>query len=170
MAIFNSYLGLVSATIGIVAVIEIIKFVIQASILFKFFNKSGQEEWKAIVPIVNKVTLLEVANMSPIWAIISVFILLSNFINLGIIGYIFAIAEIVVFGVIINIKIAKQYNLSVLFAIGMIFFPYIFYAIIAWGPFTYTGTKKQKNRINNAFSLKGNANDDYIPKSDFFRD
>ena len=112
--------------------------------------------------------------MSPLWISVYLGVLLCGFIEesilSGVLGLIFSIANLIVFVIILNIKIAKKYGLSVFFAVGMMFLPYVFYAIIGWGPFVYTGTKKQKRNVNGIFSLNGNENDDYVPKSDFFRD
>lgn len=166
-----------SSLIGILAVSEIISITIQLIfilfeiyIIIKIFDKARQPIWLAIIPIVNRATLLKIANMSPWWAILTIFSIICNFIKLPLIALIVSILELIIFGIVINVKLAKSFDYSLLFAIGMMIFPWVFYSILAFGDSKYIGTKEQRENLDNVFKLKGKKNSDYVPKSDFFRD
>lgn len=166
-----------SSLIGILAVSEIISITIQLMFIFfeiyiiiRIFDKAKQPMWLAFIPIISRATLLKIANMNPWWCILSIFSIVCNFIEPSLVTLIVSILELIIFGVVINVKLAKSFDYSLLFAIGMMIFPWIFYAILAFGDSKYIGTKEQRENLDNVFKLKGKKNSDYVPKSDFFRD
>ena len=166
-SVFSSILGILAVSEIIIITIKLIIALIEIYIIMQVFNKAKQPIWAAIIPIYNKAVLLKIANMSPWWIIISVLSILCNFIELPLLALIVSILELVIFVIIQNINLSKAFDYSISFAIGMMFFPWIFYAIIGFGSSRYIGTKEQKL---NAFKLNGNSNKDYVPRSDFFRE
>lgn len=174
MGVTNS---IFSSLIGILAVSEIMAIIIQLMLtlfeiylIIRIFDKAKQPLWTAIIPIINRATLLKIANMSPWWAIISIFSIICNLIEIPLLALVVSLLELVIFGIVMNIKLAKVFDFSIGFAIGMMFFPWIFYAIIAFGSSQYIGTKTQRKAVDDIFKLNGKKNSDYVPKSDFFRD
>ncbi|MBL1218331.1 MAG: signal peptidase I [Planctomycetes bacterium] len=84
------------------------------------FNKAGQPGWGAIIPIFNMILMLKVANR-PIWWIIL---------------FIIPIVSIVV-AIIMMVDIARNFGHGAGFAIGLIFLPFIFWPILAFGKSQY---------------------------------
>ena len=84
------------------------------------FTKAGQPGWACIVPIYNIIILLQIAR-KPLWWIILMLIPLVN----------------IVIGILVVIEIAKNFGKSAGFGIGLLFLPFIFYPILAWGDARY---------------------------------
>lgn len=83
---------------------------------YKLFKKMGRKGWEGLIPIYNTIIKLQVLNI-PIWMIILLFIPGIN----------------VALSVIISINMAKKFNKDILFTIGLIFAPIVFYPILAFG-------------------------------------
>ena len=91
---------------------------------WKCYEKAGEHGWAAIVPFYNSYLSFKIA-MGQGW----MFLLLL----IPVIGSIFAI--------VCNYKFAKAYGKSDWFAIGNIFFPYIFTTIIGFDDSEFVGNK-----------------------------
>ncbi|MFI3267550.1 MAG: DUF5684 domain-containing protein [Rikenellaceae bacterium] len=89
--------------------------------LWVIFAKAGKPGWAAFIPIYNSITLLQIAR-KPIWWIFMFCIPLVQ------IYFAFALLD----------AIAKAYGKGTGFTLGLIFFPYIFLLILAFGDATYT--------------------------------
>jgi hypothetical protein len=90
---------------------------------WKMFTKAGQPGWAAIIPIVNLYFFCKVAGR-PGWWLILMFIPLVNFIII----------------IILCLDVAKAFGKGAGFGIGLIFLPFIFYPILAFGSAQYQGT------------------------------
>ncbi len=88
--------------------------------MWKMFEKAGKPGWASIVPVYNIVVMLEIIK-KPTWMVLLFFIPFVNFIV----------------GLIIVFDIAREFGKGILFAIGMILFPFIFYPILGFGKSTY---------------------------------
>lgn len=88
---------------------------------WKIFSKAGEPGWAAIIPIYNIIVLLKVVGR-PLWWII---LMIIPFVN-------------IVIGIILAIDLAKRFNKSTGFAIGLIILPFIFYPILAFGDANYS--------------------------------
>ena len=88
--------------------------------MWKIFTKAGKPGWAAIVPIYNLVVILDIAG-KPLWWIILMLI---------------PIVSLIV-GIIIYVALANAFGKGVGFALGMIFLPFIFLPILAFGDATY---------------------------------
>jgi len=93
-------------------------FVIVA--MWNVFLKAGKPGWAAIIPIYNSIVLIQIAG-KPIWWIL---LYLIPFVN-------------IVFSVIVIYNLAKNFGKGGGFAAGLIFLPFIFYPILAFGKSTY---------------------------------
>lgn len=82
--------------------------------MYKIFKNSGEKGYKAFIPIYNIITLMKIVDM-PLWYFILLFIPVVN---------IFITA-------LMNVKLANKFNKSALFAVGLLFLPFIFYPVLA---------------------------------------
>lgn len=113
---------------SIFAIIILVIFLISAMISiitivgeWKTFTKAGKPGWAAIIPIYNYYIMLEIAEL-PAWYLALFFI---PFVNIYI-------------TVVTYIEFAKRFNESVGFAVGMLFFPYIFFPILGFSDRKYS--------------------------------
>lgn len=88
--------------------------------LWKVFVKAGEPGWAAIVPIYNFIVMIKIAG-KPLWWIVLMFIPFVNF----------------VVGILITVSLAHNFGKRAGFAAGLLFLPFIFYPILAWGDATY---------------------------------
>ena len=93
-------------------------------VMYKIYNKCNEEGWTAFVPILNTYTLLKIAEFRW-WFLILFFIPGINLI----------ISLFVLF------ILCDKFGKGVPFLIGIIFFPYIFLPILAFGNSKYNKTK-----------------------------
>jgi hypothetical protein len=91
--------------------------------MWVIFNKAGQPGWAAIVPFYNMWVLAEVGEKSGWMGLAACFS--------GAIPYVGFIISIV-FSIIISIGVAKTFSRGVLFGLGLVFLPFIFYPILAF--------------------------------------
>ena len=85
---------------------------------YKIFKKNQVKGWKAIIPIYNVYTLMKIAEINPL----SIFLLLVPIVNLFVMA-------------LVSVKLANKYNKGALFAIGLLFLPFIF--ILYFYPFIF---------------------------------
>ncbi len=90
--------------------------------IWKIFTKAGKPGWAAIIPIYNIIILLEIVD-KPLWWFI---LWLIPFVN-------------IIIGIIVSIELAKKFGQSTGFAVGLILLPIIFYPILGFGSYKYTG-------------------------------
>ncbi|MFI4911078.1 MAG: DUF5684 domain-containing protein [Sedimentisphaeraceae bacterium JB056] len=89
---------------------------------WKIFEKAGEPGWACIVPFYNLWVWCKVAGL-PGWAFIGFLI-----------PYVSA-----VMGLIVTILMAKNFGKGIGFMLGLIFLPFIFFLILAFGDSEYTG-------------------------------
>ena len=87
---------------------------------WKIFTKAGKEGWKALIPIYNTYTLLQILNMEPLLCLL---MLLP--------GASFML------GIVMDVKLAKSFGKGTGFAIGLILLTPIFYMILGFGDAKY---------------------------------
>ena len=83
---------------------------------WKIFTKAGEPGWASIVPIYNIFVWLRIAG-KPGWWILLLFVPLVNF----------------VVSILVTIGLAKAFGRGAGFVVGLIFLPFIFYLILAFG-------------------------------------
>lgn len=129
----SSVTGLVGLFLGLGSLILV--FTLAVTILsiiamWKMFEKAGKEGWRAIVPIYNVITLLEIVGLK--WYYI--FLYCASFIPV--------IGSLVVlfFTFVIMVKLAKSYGKSIGFGVGLTLVSIVFMAILAFDKsVTYVG-------------------------------
>jgi len=113
-------LGIVSAIfIFIVAMAFVLLLII---CLWKIFTKAGKEGWAAIIPFFNYYVMLQIVGRPGWWLLL----------------YLIPCVNIIVH-IMVTIDLAKSFGKDTGFALGMIFLPFIFYPILAFGDATYKG-------------------------------
>jgi len=88
--------------------------------VWKVFTKAGKPGWASIIPIYNLVVILDIAG-KPLWWIILMLIPLVS----------------LIVGIIVYVSLANAFGKGVGFALGLIFLPFIFFPILAFGDATY---------------------------------
>lgn len=129
--------GLTALFIGII-IFSLILSIIMIISYWKIFKKKGKPGWAILVPIYNVIVQIQVANLSMIYFLL----LLIPFVN------IYAIIKI-------NISLAKSFNKSTGFGIGLLLLPIIFVPLLA---FSEEENKKQPT-INNNFNAMNIINE-----------
>ena len=89
---------------------------------WKIFTKAGQPGWACLVPIYNMVILLKIV-AKPVWWLILFFVPVVSF----------------VIAIIVYLELAKVFGKSTGFGVGLIFLPFIFIPILAFGSAEYSG-------------------------------
>ena len=89
--------------------------------MWKTYQKAGQKGWKSIIPIYNLIVMMRIIKR-PVWFVLLMFVPYVN----------------IVINVIIYNDMAKSFGKGVLFTIGLIFLPFIFYPILGFDKSTYT--------------------------------
>jgi hypothetical protein len=96
--------------------------VVMIAALWKVFTKAGQPGWASIIPIYNLIILLNIIG-KPLWWIILLMIPLVNIYAAFVIG----------------IGLAKSFEKSTGFGIGLVLLSIIFYPILGFGSARYMG-------------------------------
>ncbi len=112
-------LGVASAMVMVIISLTIAAFLIIAQ--WKLFVKAGEPGWAAIVPIYNAVVLMKIAG-KPEWWVVLMFVPFANIVVL----------------ILMDIGLARNFGRSDAFAIGLIFLPYIFLAVLGFGDSRYS--------------------------------
>ncbi|HXY27125.1 MAG TPA: DUF5684 domain-containing protein [Acidimicrobiales bacterium] len=117
-----SALLLASGGADIFIIIYLAIIVLEIAALWMVFVKGGRPGWAAIIPFYNYYVLLKVVGR-PGWWLILYFIPIVN----------------IVIWIIVAIDLAKSFNKSTGFAVGIIFLAFIFIPILGFGSAQYAG-------------------------------
>lgn len=120
------------AFLGIFLILLVVIAVIQIVAMWKVFTKAGEKGWKSIVPIYNIAVLYKISGMSP-WLIL-VYIGLA----IPVVSF-FAIIALTVISLYQSINLAKGFNKSTGFTVGLIMVPFVFYWMLGFGKSEYVG-------------------------------
>ncbi len=93
--------------------------------MWKIFVKANQPGWAAIVPFYNYYVMIEIAK-KPTWWFGMMFVPLAN----------------IVFIIMIINRLVKNFGKSEGFTVGVIFLPYVFFPILAFGDAKYIDSEK----------------------------
>lgn len=93
---------------------------------WKIFAKAGKPGWASIVPIYNLVVQFQVVGLSP-WLLLLFIIPFVNFI------------AIPVLGIVVPFRTAKSFGKDIGWGFGLLFLPFIFNLILAFGSSKYIG-------------------------------
>ncbi|MBO5474845.1 MAG: hypothetical protein J6A08_13830 [Lachnospiraceae bacterium] len=115
LAVFSGVYSIVVLAIGILMLVA----------LWKIFVKAGKPGWGAIIPFYNSYCLFEMSFGNG-WLFLLCLVPCVNFI----------------IQIIMYVKLAKAFNQSTAFAVGLIFLPFIFLPILGFGDAQYIGVSK----------------------------
>ena len=120
------------AFLGIIIVIGIAVLVLQIVANWKLFTKAGEKGWKALIPFYNTAILYKISGMSPWLALLYIGMIIPG-INF-IVAIVFAVLNLYQ-----PINLAKGFNKSTGFTVGMIMLPFIFNLILGLGDSKFVG-------------------------------
>ena len=80
---------------------------------FKLFNKAGQSGWKALVPFLNLFIFTKIVE-KPVWWIV-IYLIVP-------LGYILSAHQV-----------SKLFGKNIVFSLGLIFLPFVFFPLLAFG-------------------------------------
>ena len=106
-------------TVTIIYIAICVLFIIA---MWKLFTKAGEKGWKSIIPIYNSYIFVKIADGNG-WKFL---LFIIPFVN-------------IVYAIMLDIRLAKAYGKGVGFGIGLIFLPFIFELILAFGSADYLG-------------------------------
>lgn len=113
--------GIFAGFFGVFLILCIIAWVVLTVVAeWKIFTKAGKEGWKALIPIYNAYTLLQILNMEPMLC----FLTIVPGANL-------------MLAIVMDVKLAKSFGKSAGFAIGLILLEPIFLMILGFGEAKY---------------------------------
>jgi hypothetical protein len=111
------------------AAFVVVVFLISAAVtvlviasMWRVFTKAGQKGWLALIPILNFYVLIKIVGRESWWIIL----------------YFIPCVNIVV-TIIVMIDLAKVFGRSTAYGLGLVFLPFIFYPMLAFGDATYEG-------------------------------
>ena len=94
--------------------------ILMVATTWKLYVKAGQPGWASIIPIYNVVVMLKIIRR-PLWWIILMFIPLVS----------------IVMGLVVIYNFAKVFGKGIGYTLGLLFLPFIFYPILAFGSAQY---------------------------------
>lgn len=100
--------------------LQLILIAVSIVALWKLFTKAGKPGWASIIPIYNSLLLIDIAG-KPMWWFLLMFIPIVN----------------IVISVMVLIGLAKNFGRGAGTVIGLIFLPFIFMLILAFGSAEY---------------------------------
>lgn len=110
-----------TAVAGVIfAIVYVVFLVLVIAAMWRIFNKAGEPGWAAIIPIYNVIVLLRVAGKPWWWFLL----------------FIIPIVNLII-SIIVAIDLARNFGKGGAFAAGLIFLPFIFYPILAFGDARY---------------------------------
>ena len=113
--------GLFAGFFGFFFILCIIAWVVLTIVAeWKIFKKAGKDGWKALIPVYNAYTLLQILNMEPMLCFLTL-LPGANF----------------MLAIVMNVKLAKSFGKGTGFAIGLILLEPIFEMILAFGDAKY---------------------------------
>jgi len=96
--------------------------VLMVASAWKVYDKAGEPGWAAIIPIYNIIVLLKIVGR-PIWWLILVFIPLVG----------------IIIALLLVVDLAKSFGQGIGYALGLLFLPFIFWPMLAFGDARYGG-------------------------------
>ncbi len=105
-----------------VSIAQVALVTIVVASLWQIFVKAGRPGWAAIVPFYNVMVLAEITGR-PWWWVLLVFIPVIN---------------LIVF-LLLTVDLARSFGRGLGFAVGMVFLPFIFFPLLAFGSAEYEG-------------------------------
>ena len=133
----SDIIAVLFAMIGVILVFALVIYILQVIGMWKVFKKSGEEGWKAIIPIYNQYTMCKITGVNPWWVLIVVVAsgLSGAFTNSDLNTVVSLLCSIVsiYFSVLLYVSLARAFGKSDGFAVGLILLNPIFLLILGCG-------------------------------------
>lgn len=133
----SEIMAVLFAMIGIILVIALVVYILQVIGMWKVFKKSGEEGWKAIIPIYNTYTMCKITGVNPWWVLIVVIAggLSGAFGDSDLNTIVSLLCSIVTiyFSVLLYVSLARAFGKGDGFAVGLILLNPIFLLILGCG-------------------------------------
>ena len=113
-------IAMVNAVVAATVIIEVAIAILMVVAMWKLFKKAGRPGWASIIPFYNYYVEFEIAGMNG-WFFLLLLIPIVD----------------IVLAIILTVKLAKAFGRSAGFAVGMIFLPFVFVPILAFGKSKY---------------------------------
>lgn len=113
----------VSSGVGLFLIVELAVALFMIVAMWKVFTKAGQPGWAILIPIYNAYVMLKIAG-KPGWWLLLMFIPVVN----------------IVIGIMVLAGLAGNFGKGAGFVAGLLFLPFVFYPILAFGSAQYQGT------------------------------
>ncbi len=133
----------------VIAVISALLWIFLKICQWIVFQKAGQSGWKALIPIYDTFVMLRIIQRPQWWGyliiimsaiqIIITMLTNENSSESGTLSLLSNVATIVsfIYSVRITNGLSRSFGRGLGFTLGLLFFPYIFYPILAFGSSTY---------------------------------
>lgn len=132
----------VTSTFLVILFAVLVMAIVYVISCWRINQKAEKPGWAAIVPFYNSYVLCQITfgdKSGWLCVIPCLYTICSfNFVNLGAFEIIISIACFI-FNIILSFKLANVFDRSVAFGFGMLFLPFIFYPILAFGNSYYSG-------------------------------
>ena len=109
--------GIIPGLLGLAVILVVIIS------MWRVFTKAGQPGWAILIPIYNAYVLCKIAGKSGWWVLLMM---------IPIVGIICAI--------IVTLGVAQNFGKGIGFGLGLVFLPFIFYPMLAFGNARYGGS------------------------------
>ncbi len=94
----------------------------QIATMWVVYTKAGEAGWASLIPIYNILVLIRIAG-HPWWYLLLLMIPIVALVPL----------------ILVPIGVARRFGKGVAFGLGLLFLPFIFYAVLAFSDAQYTG-------------------------------
>ena len=140
----SDFLALLLGILAVTIVVAIIFAILYVIAYWRLFTKAGIPGWWALIPGANGYMALKMV-WAPKWFFIAIIVGFLDAILFGIgnpflvwLSWLMTVALLVI-SIIYDVKLAKAFNKSTGFAVGLIFLNAIFILILAFGNSQYVG-------------------------------
>lgn len=128
----NSYSGADAAFDLIIGGIEIIVGIFMVVCLWIIYNKADRPGWAAIIPIYDNVVLYRMVGLNPWWLLLLL---------LPCLGWI----VVAILNIVARYRLAACFGKDSGFGIGLVFLPFVFLPILAFGDAQYQGYEDEES-------------------------
>ena len=144
-AALGGILGGVIAALGIMLIFILAAAVLMIIANWILFKKMGIDGWKSLIPYVNNYLQMEKTGVDQRWLLVIVFGAIACIIP--ILGFIAFMVAAIYFYVLYMVSLARSFDKTDGFAVGLILLPVIFLCILAFGESKYIGPKPMNDVI-----------------------
>lgn len=105
--------------------------VVTLASIWKIYEKAGHAGWKCLIPVYNIIILLDIVG-KPAWYIVLYFIPVVN----------------VFVAIFVLYLLVRAFDQHPAMAVGLIFFPFIFFPVIGFGDAPYIGRDWEETMVD----------------------